>query len=251
MRTRHSFILQYSDVDSSRHIRLSDLEKYLLEAGGVSANQMGFGTDTVLERYNCAWVLIHLTIEMDYLPKYLDEMVIETWVEDNYHMFSVRNYGIYIRKDGEDFQVGRATSSWTLLNMQTRQVDLRGFSEEVWSTIIDKTKVEFTRIPRLQKIDVPTRTLAHTIHYSDLDYNNHCNSCKYLQFMLNADDRLTALYPIRLDINYVKEVYKDERIQVDVLEKTDEEGRLHSLQYCLLAEDGGISCTALLQRVTQ
>ena len=70
MRTRHKYILQYADVDASRHIRLSDLEKYLLEAGGVSANQMGFGTDDILARYNCAWVLIHLTIQMDYLPKW-------------------------------------------------------------------------------------------------------------------------------------------------------------------------------------
>ena len=89
----------------------------------------------------------------------------------------------------------------------------------------------------------------HTIHYSDLDYNNHCNSCKYLQFMLNANDHLTATYPIRLDINYVKEVYKDERIRVDVLETKDESGQAQSVQYCLLAEDGDISCTALVQKV--
>ena len=248
MRTRHKYILQYADVDASRHIRLSDLEKYLLEAGGVSANKMGFGTDDILERYNCAWVLIHLTVQMDYLPKYLDEMIVETWVEGNYKIFSVRNYNLYIRKDGEDFLVGRAASSWTLLNMTTRQVDTRGFDEAEWDHIVEPTKHDFPRISRLQKIEAPTATLPHTIHYSDLDYNNHCNSCKYLQFMLNADDRLTTLYPIRLDINYVKEVHKDERIRVDVLEKKDEQGNLQSLQYCLLAEDGEISCTALLQK---
>jgi acyl-ACP thioesterase len=114
---------------------------------------------------------------------------------------------------------------------------------------VDPTKQDFPRISRLQKIEAPTGTLPHTIHYSDLDYNNHCNSCKYLQFMLNADDRLTTIYPIRLDINYVKEVHKDERIHVDVLEKTDEQGNLQSIQYCLLADDGEISCTALLQHV--
>ncbi len=249
MRTRHHYILQYADVDASRHIRLSDLEKYLLEAGGNSADQMGFGTDVVLEKYNCAWVLIHVTIQMDYLPKYLDEMVIETWVEGNFHMFSNRHYNIYIRKDGEEFLIGRVASMWTLLNMETRQVDTHGFEDSIWDHIVDNTKQEFPRIGRLQKVEDPTTTLMHTIHYSDLDYNNHCNSCKYLQFMLNADDRLTTIYPIRLDINYVKEVYKDEHIRVDVLEKNDDEGNLKSLQYCLLAEDGGISCTALLQRV--
>ena len=47
----------------------------------------------------------------------------------------------------------------------------------------------------------------------------------------------------------MKEVHKDERIHVDVLEKTDEQGNLQSIQYCLLADDGEISCTALLQHV--
>ena len=249
MRTKHHYTIQYSDVDASRHLRLSDLEKYLLEAGGVSAERMGFGIDRVLELYNCAWVLIHLTVQMDYLPKYQDEMIIESWVQGNYHMFSIRNYNLYIRKDGEDFLVGRATSTWTLLNMETRQVDTRGFEGGKWDKIVEEVKQDFARSPRLGKIEEPTETLMHTIHYSDLDYNNHCNSCKYLQFMLNANDHLTATYPIRLDINYVKEVYKDERIRVDVLETKDESGQAQSVQYCLLAEDGDISCTALVQKV--
>ena len=249
MRTRHHFTLQYADVDASRHLRLSDLLKYLLEAGGNSAEQMGFGVDYILDKYNCAWVLIHLTAQMDYLPKYQDEIIIESWVEGNFHMFSIRNYNIYICKDGETFLVGRAASTWTLLNMETRQMDTRGFEDGNWQHIVDPTKQDFRRTERLQKIENPTSSLQHTIHYSDLDYNNHCNSCKYLQFMLNANDHLTTIFPIRLDINYVKEVYKDERIRVDVLEKTNDNGNVQSIQYCLLAEDGGISCTALIQRI--
>lgn len=249
MRTRHYYTLQYADVDVSRHLRLSDLLKYLLEAGGVSAEQMGFGVDYVLQKYNCAWVLIHVTAQMDYLPKYQDEIMVESWVEGNFHMFSIRNYNIYILKDGEKFLVGRCASTWTLLNMTTRQVDTAGFQDDHWDGIVDPTKQNFSRIGRLSTIDAPTSSLQHTIHYSDLDYNNHCNSCKYLQFMLNANDHLTATFPIRLDINYVKEVYKDERIRVDVLEKQNEQGQVQSIQYCLLAEDGGISCTAMLQRV--
>lgn len=247
MRTKHSFVLQYSDVDASRHLRLCDLEKYLLESAGASADQMGFGTDLVLEKYNCAWVLTKLSIMMDYLPKYNDEMLVETWVEGNYHMFSIRNFRVYLMKDDHAYKIGEATSAWTLLNLTSRQVEIAAYRDEVWEKVIEGEKIVLPRTSRLGKIESPTSRMQHTIHYTDLDYNNHCNSCKYLQFMLNADDGLTATYPIRLDINYAKEVHKGEHTCIDVLRTMDADA-IKSVQYCMLTESGDISCTALLHR---
>ena len=216
MRTRHKYTLQYADVDASRHLRLSDLLKYLLEAGGVSAAQMGFSIDNVLKKYNCAWVLIHMTVQMDYLPMYQDEIVIESWVEGNFHMFSIRNYNIYICKDGEEFLVGRAASTWTLLNMTTRQVDTTGFQDDDWHDIVDETKQVFPRISRLSTIDEPTATLQHTIHYSDLDYNHHANNGKYPHWAMDClpTEITTAQQVTDFYINYNREVRLGDNVQL-------------------------------------
>jgi len=243
MKTRHKYTINYADTDASRHIRLCDLERYLLEAGGASADIMGFGTDYVLEKYNTAWVLTRLTVAMDYLPCYNDEVVIETWVETNAHMLSIRNYRIYLLKGDDEFLIGKSTSIWTLLNLTTRQVDVDAYNDSAWDGKVDGEKLDLPRAPRLGRIEEPSGTMPHTIRYTDLDYNQHCNSCKYLQFMLNACDALTTIYPIRLDINYVKEVHKGDTIAVDFAQSDN------SVQYCILNPAGEVSCTAMLTKL--
>lgn len=244
MKTYHQYTLRYSDTDTSRHIRLCDLERYLLETAGDSADQMGFGTDYILNKCNSAWVLTRVTLMMDYLPQYLEDIEIETWVEGNAHMLSIRNFRIYLLKDGKKELIGKSSTVWTVLNLETRQVDMRVFADAAWEGKIDGEKLDLPRAQRLGRIAEPTANIQHTIHYSDLDYNNHCNSCKYLQFMLNACDSLTGVYPIRVDINYAKEVYKGEHTTIE-LQETDD-----CIQYCLLTEKGEVSSTAMLSRYT-
>lgn len=211
----------------------------------MAANALGLGTERILEVYNTAWVLTRLSIEMEYLPQYQDEMVVETWIEGNAHMLSIRNFRVYLIKNEHEYKIGEGTSVWTLLNLDSRQVDVKAFADPVWDGVIDGEKVNLSRAPRMGRIEEPTSYIEHTIRYSDLDFNNHCNSAKYLQFMLNADDRLTGIYPIRLDINYAKEVHKGDTTHIDVL-AIKEEDTLKKLQYCLLTPNDEISCTALI-----
>ncbi len=244
MKTRHKYTLQFSDTDASRRIPMNFVERYLLEAGGLSAMEMGIGTDHLLKKYDCAWVLTRMTIEMYYLPTYLENIIFETWVEQNSHLLSIRNYNIYIEKDGKETLIGRSVSVWTILNLTTRALDGKCFSDPQWESIIDGEHLEFSRAPRLGKIEEPTSVMQHTVHYSDLDYNQHCNSCKYTQFMLNACDKLAGVAPIRFDVNHAKEVHKGENISVQVKEKENE------IQYCVLTEQGEVSCTGIMTVIT-
>lgn len=248
MKQKFHFEIPYYDVDNSRHLRLTDLERYLLEAAGMAADKLGLGTNTILEKYNTAWVLTRLSVQMDYLPVAHDELVIETWIEGNAHMLSIRNFRLYIVKNEHEYNIGECSSIWTLLNLDTRQVDVKAFADPAWDGNIDGEKLNMGRAARMGRIEEPTSFIEHTIRYSDLDFNNHCNSAKYLQFMLNADDRLTGCYPTRLDINYAKEVYKGQQCRIDVL-ATEENEALKSLQYCMLTPEGDISCTAMITKL--
>lgn len=242
MKYFYEYPVQKSDVDASRHIRLCDLERYLLETAGTSADRLGLGTNRLLEIYNTTWVLTRLSIMMDYLPTYDDTLVVETWIEGNAHMLSMRNFRLYVKKDEGNLLIGKCSSIWTLINMDSRQVDIAAFKDSAWDNAIDGERLEMPRAPRLGKIDEPTSVMPHTIRYSDLDFNNHCNSVKYLQFMLNACDALTGSFPIRLDMNYAKEVHKGEPTTISVLQSENQ------VQYCMLNENDEISCTALLSR---
>lgn len=242
MKYYYEYPVQKSDVDASRHIRLCDLERYLLEAAGTSADRLGLGTNRLLEQYGTTWVLTRLSIMMDYLPTYVDNLIIETWIEGNAHMLSIRNFRLYVKKEEGNLLIGQCSSIWTLINMTTRQVDTAAFADSAWDGAVDGERLNMPRAPRLGKIEEPTSVMQHTIRYTDLDFNNHCNSIKYLQFMLNACDTLTGTYPVRLDMNYAKEVQKGEHTTIHVLQSDN------NVQYCMLNESGEISCTALLTK---
>lgn len=237
-----NYNILYSEVDASRHLRLSDLENYLLQAAGFAADKMGFGTNWIKETYNCTWVLTRLSAEMEYLPTHGDQIRIETWIEQNIHMFSIRNFRIYLVKEEDEFLIGKATSIWTTLNLTTREVNSI-YDDPMFTDKIDGEKLDMSRAPRLGLLPDPTGTMRHQIHYSDLDFNNHCNSIKYLQFMLNACDELTGIYPIRLDINYAKEVMKGEVVDIDYLLEDQQ------VTYCLKNAAGEISCTSRITKI--
>lgn len=245
MKYQFQYTITYSDVDASRHLRLCDLQRYLLEAAGNSAQRLGLGTNYLVDTYNSTWVLTRMTVQMDYLPSYNDTLLIETWIEGNAHMLSIRNFRLYLMKQNEPLLIGQATSVWTLLNLTTRQVDVAAFADKAWEGAIDGERLTFARSPRLGKIELPEKVMQHTIHYTDLDYNNHCNSIKYLQFMLNACDDLTAIWPVRLDINYAKEVHKNDTVHIQVHQSEDQ------VQYCILNPENEVSCTALIQKLKE
>jgi acyl-ACP thioesterase len=79
--------------------------------------------------------------------------------------------------------------------------------------------------------------ILHEIQYSDVDYNRHCNSCKYLEWMINAV-QIDGTHPFRLDINYQKELYQGDRMFTRFL-KTPQ-----AIQYQQVDENGTTCCSA-------
>ena len=108
------------------------------------------------------------------------------------------------------------------------------FENCVDGEVIDMPRVRMTTIPE------PTGSMPHTIVYSDIDYNGHCNSCRYLQAMTDA--YLPDYYgkKIRLDINYSKEAMLGEEMQIYYLVTDD------GVQYQMKNKAGETSCSAKL-----
>ena len=87
-------------------------------------------------------------------------------------------------------------------------------------------------------IPEPTGVVPHKVVYSDIDYNGHCNSCRYLQAMTDA--YLPDYYDkkVRLDISYSKEAMLGETLQTYYLVTED------GVQYQQKNEAGETSCSA-------
>ncbi|MCQ2342239.1 MAG: thioesterase [Paludibacteraceae bacterium] len=237
MKHSYTFEIQPQEVDANRQLRLYTLENYLLNVAGKDSDENGYGLNQLLP-LGYTWVITRLNLELIYLPTHNETIRIETWIEQNAHMLSVRDYRIYLVDTNlNEKLIGRAKSIWAVLDMNKREI-VNAFHMPIFEHVVDGEILDISKSARLTPIDNPDNEIPYTIQYSDCDYNQHCNSCKYLEHMLNAKCPKFENFCIRLDINYVKEVHISDLIYTRV------KSNLQEVQYQQVDENGKTICSA-------
>ena len=231
MKYSYSYEIKYQEVDGKKRLRLFNLENYLLEVAGTVADELNFGI-AALHPIGLTWILTRMTVEMYELPTHCEKIRIETWIEANAHMLSTRDFRIY----SGDRLIGICKSVWAVLDLNKREI-VNIFDRPMFDGCIDGEVLDLPRV-RMTTIPEPTGCVSHKIVYSDIDYNGHCNSCRYLQAMTDA--YLPDYYgkTLRLDINYSKEAMLGEQMQIYYLLSED------GVQYQMKNSAGETSCSA-------
>ena len=253
MKYNYEYEIKYQEVDGRKRLRLFNLENYLLEVAGTVADELGFGI-RALHPMGLTWILTRLSVEMYELPTHCERVRFETWIESNAHMLSTRNFRIYTSPhpspkeretsplcgDGREVWtlIGQCKTVWAVLDMEKREI-VNIFDDPMFENCVDGEVIDMPRV-RMTTIPEPTGSMPHKIVYSDIDYNGHCNSCRYLQAMTDA--YLPDYYgkKIRLDINYSKEAMLGEEMQIYYLVTDD------GVQYQMKNKAGETSCSAKL-----
>ena len=231
MKYNYEYEIKYQEVDGEKKLRLFNLENYLLEVAGTVADELGFGIAALHPR-GLTWILTRLSVEMYKLPTHCEKVRFETWIESNAHMLSTRNFRIY----SGDKLIGQCKSVWAVLDLAKREI-VNIFNDPMFANCVDGEVIEMNRV-RMTTIPEPTGIVPHKVVYSDIDYNGHCNSCRYLQAMTDA--YLPDYYgkKVRLDINYQKEAMLGEELQTLYLVTED------GVQYQQKNSHGETSCSA-------
>ena len=227
----YEYDIKYQEVDGKKKLRLFNLENYLLEVAGKVADDLDFGI-AKLHPMGLTWILTRLSVEMFDLPTHGEHVRFETWIESNAHMLSTRDFRIY---SGERL-IGQCKSVWAVLDLAKREI-VNIFDDPMFEAAIDGEILDFSRV-RMTTLPEPTGCAPHTIVYSDIDYNGHCNSCRYLQAMTDA--YLPDYYgkKMRLAINYSKDAMLAECMQTYYLVTED------GVQYQMKNENNETSCSA-------
>lgn len=232
MKYKYEYEIKYQEVDGQKKLRLFNLENYLLEVAGTVADDLGFGIAT-LHPMGLTWILTHLSVIMYELPTHCEKVRFETWIESNVHMLSTRNFRIY---SGERL-IGICKSVWAVLDLKKREI-VNCFDLSIFQDSVDGEFLKIERV-RMTPVSAPTGITPHKVVYSDIDYNGHCNSCRYLQAMTDA--YLPDYYgkTLRLDINYQKEAMFGELLETHFQVLPD-----GGVQYQQKNEGGQTCCTA-------
>ena len=197
-------------VDFQLKVKLSSLIDLILTASGYNADENGFGLRD-LHQMGATWVISRFALEMNYFPKQYETIEIETWVQEVHTANTIRNYRVYNEK-GE--VIGNSTSVWVMINKETRRpMELKLL-----------TGIEKFALYTTSGIDRPLKLEAvggkpvddFRVKYSDIDINQHVNTVRYLDWMVNTftldDHRASSIS--RIDVNFMNEVLYGNLIMV-------------------------------------
>jgi len=195
------FYLLPGECNSEQEMPLWLLVNRIIEVATLHADSLGIGYRR-LSRDNQAWVLSRMAIEMERYPKAGENYTLATWIESFNRHFSERNIEIL---DGDGTAIGYARTIWSVIDTGARtSCDISALASMAGNIAEKECPIE-----RQSKIKAVERLheARHTFRYSDIDFNRHVNTMRYIEMMLDMlpVELLTLDAPLRLDIHFLHE----------------------------------------------
>jgi acyl-ACP thioesterase len=128
------------------------------------------------------WVLSRFFAVFHGLPKWDDEILVETWGKGTDKLFGLRDFIIH-SQSGE--KLVSATSAWLIIDRKTSRIQRIDKLERNFPIQLGRNEIE----ARLEKIELQTAERTNfrsVVRFSDLDVNGHVNSSKYMQWILDS-----------------------------------------------------------------
>ncbi|MDR2291934.1 MAG: acyl-ACP thioesterase [Prevotellaceae bacterium] len=200
-KTTYKHTVQLSEIDFSLRATIISMIGYILDIAGVDADSKGFGIKKLGSK-NHSWVISRMALEFYRLPYQYEQIQISTWVNDYGKLLTVRNFTIADEKNDLIFA---AVTQWAMIDISTRQpLDLRYVEEYNKYLCAEPSPVENPR--KITAIN-PQKTVIHNVVYSDIDFNRHVNSLRYLSLMVDMlpIELLTTANPTHVEVNFLRE----------------------------------------------
>ena len=215
--------IQCYETDASWRLKPASFMNFAQEAAGNHAVYLGFGYDDLIAS-NTAWILSRVHVEFVDTPKWKENMTLTTWHKGLNRLFFLRDF---ILTDKEGRTRVKATTSWLVLNLETRRLvrdpklmeDGTVCTENVIETPADKVQ--------MPKDIEAVHVMDHVVAYSDVDMNAHTNNAMYMQWAMDAVDYdIASTMPVReFTINFNHETKPGDVVSIYKARIIEDEGR--------------------------
>jgi medium-chain acyl-[acyl-carrier-protein] hydrolase len=225
---REEFKVHSYEIGPSGYVTPQSLCRFLQEVASNHADNLGVSGEAQQET-GLFWVLSQLSLEMNVYPKWHESMFVETWPVRNERV-GIRGQRDFKIFDPNENLIGRASTIWLLLNVETRRPTRipRELNEHASEGLID---------PPLREVvasDVNSdaiEKLEFKIRGSDIDWNMHVNNVCYLDWALEtvpAQFRLTHKVA-QLDVMHLAESKYGSEVLAERFAQNDEKTYTHRI----------------------
>lgn len=176
------------DTDAAWRLKPSSFMNLAQEAAGRHAVYLGFGYDELIKA-NTAWILSRVHVEFIDAPKWREEITLTTWHKGLNRLFFLRDF---LLTDAQGRERVKATTSWLVLNLETRRLVRDPKLMEDGTVCTDNVlEVPADKVVMPKGVE-PEFVMEHIVAYSDIDTNAHANNAMYMQWAMDAVDYQTA-----------------------------------------------------------
>ncbi|TYH39322.1 hypothetical protein ES332_D12G172000v1 [Gossypium tomentosum] len=148
----------------------------------------GFGATHGMMRNNLIWVVSRMHVQVDHYPIWGEVIEIDTWVGASGKNGMRRDWVIRSQASGSTY--ARATSTWVMMNEQTRRLSKMPdeVRDEISPWFIRKQAINEAVPDKIVKLDDKAKHVNSDLKpkRSDLDMNQHVNNVKYVRWMLET-----------------------------------------------------------------
>jgi acyl-ACP thioesterase len=211
----YNYRIEPQDVDFTLRASASSIISYMLNVAGIDADRKGFGVSN-LQNHSFTWVLSRLGIEIFTQPEQYTPIGIDTWVNEFNRLSSTRNFRLH--SEGKLLAAG--VSQWCMLNMETRQVVDMSLLKDTYERAMVAESSPIAAPARLRPSE-PTSTSERKVVYSDIDFNRHVNTLRYVDMVFDAIplERIEHNNGMRIDFNFIAEARYGETLIVGCSEQ--------------------------------
>lgn len=207
----YTYRIEPYQADLTQRLTLMGLADYILTASFTDAIFSGYDSNSFGE--NFGWVLLRMSIDVERLPRQLENITIRTWISDVNRLASTHNFEVL---DQEGNIIARSSTIWAIIDLTSRKTLSFTDYPEFCDTKVNRELQLPTEPPlRLTTPDMNGR-YTHQVLYSYIDGNGHTYSINYLRMALDTLDikELTTSRRVRIDMNYMHETHYGERLTI-------------------------------------
>ena len=172
--------IRAADVTPDGTASVLSLVTYFQEAAGRHAAALGVSMEDLLAAGR-AWVLARFRMEVARLPRWADEIRIETWPSGLDRVFATREFVV---RDAEG-PIAQGTSAWLVIDSERRR-PVRPPSALHDIELPDRPAPLATPLDDLPAPAHIDRARTFDVRYHDLDLNRHVNNVRYLEWALET-----------------------------------------------------------------
>lgn len=234
-KTTYRYQVATQNVDFTLRATIDSLGNYVLNTAGIDAQGKGFGVDALAPK-NLTWILSKLVLEVDSRPEQFADFDLTTWVNQNSRLVSTRNFTL---SDLEGNIFCRALSQWCMLDFVKRVPVSLELINDAYTPYICPEPSPCEPPLRLRGFEADV-VAQHKVVYSDIDFNSHMNTMRYIALMVDMLDLelIKSNRPFRLDVHFMNECLYGQMLSVG-MKRVD-----NQTLFEITREDGTVACRA-------